>query len=114
MTSQDFPSFVQALPEAEMSAPGHRGWLLQGDAGQVLYHEADTEVEQPEHAHGEQWGVVLRGRIEVTIEGRIRVFTRGDVYHIPSGARHRVHLFPGFRAVDHLGGRDGYRVKNRH
>jgi quercetin dioxygenase-like cupin family protein len=114
MTSQDFPSFVQSLPEAELADPGLRGWLLQGDSGQVLYHESDSEVEIPEHSHGEQWGIVLRGRIELTIEGRIRVFTRGDMYHIPAGAKHRTHIFPGFRAVEHLGEPNGYRVKRGH
>ena len=114
MTPQEFPSFVQLLPEAELPAPGLRGWLLQGDTGQVLYHESDAEVDLPEHAHGEQWGVILRGRMELTIEGRIRILTRGDTYHVPAGARHRVHLFPGFRAVEHVGERNGYRVKTGH
>lgn len=111
MTSQDFPSFVRSLPEADLSCAGLRGWLLQGDTGQVLYNESDTEVNVPEHAHGEQWGVVLKGRIELVIEGRTKIFTRGDMYHIPAGALHRAHIFPGFRAVDHFADRDRYRVK---
>jgi len=114
MTSQDFPSFVRRLPEAELTAPGLRGWLLQGDKGQVLYHESDVEVELPEHVHGEHWGVVLKGRFELTIDGRIRIYTRGDMYHIPAGARHRAHIFPGFRAVEHLGEENGYQVKISH
>lgn len=114
MTSQDFPAFVEKLPEAELTAPGLRGWLLQGDTGQVLYHETETEVELPEQSRGEHWGVVLRGRMELTIEGHIRVFTRGDMYHIPAGARHRAHLYPGFRAVEHLGDPHAYRAKRGH
>ena len=114
MTSHEFPAFVAKLPQAELPVPGQRGWLLQGDAGQVLYYESDVEVDLPEHAHGEHWGVVLRGRMELTVEGRIHVFTRGDMYHVPEGARHRVHLFPGFRAVEHQAGRDGYRIKKNH
>lgn len=114
MTSQDFPAFVQSLPEADLQAPGLRGWLLQGDSGQVLYHESEAEADLPEHVRCERWGVVLRGRMELTVEGRIRVFTRGDMFHIPAGARHRTRVFPGFRAVEHLGERDGYRVKFGH
>lgn len=91
-----------------------RGWLLQGDTGQVLYHESDAEVQVPEHTHGEHWGIVLRGRIELVIEDRIRLFAKGDVYHIPAGARHRAHIYPGFRAVEHLSERDGYRTKKSH
>ena len=114
MTSQEFPAFVAKLPQADLMIPGLRGWLLQGEVGQVLYQESDVEVDLPEHAHGEHWGVVLRGRMELTVEGRIRVFTRGDMYHIPEGARHRTHLFPGFRSVEHLAERDGYRIKKSH
>jgi mannose-6-phosphate isomerase-like protein (cupin superfamily) len=113
MTIHEFPTFVHSLPEADLPYPGLKGWLMQGEGGQVLYSETDTEVIVPEHSHGEQWGVVIRGRIELTIHERTRMCTRGDMYHIPSGAAHRAHIFPGFRAIDHYADRNRYQVKKK-
>jgi mannose-6-phosphate isomerase-like protein (cupin superfamily) len=114
MSTHEFPSFVQTLPEADLPYPGLKGWLMAGERGQVLYCETDTEVVVPEHRQGEQWGFVIRGRIEMTIQDRTRIYSRGDMYHVPSGAAHRAHIFPGFRAVYHLSEPNRYRVKKRH
>ena len=111
MNSRDFPAFVRRLPEAELSCQGMRGWLLQGGSGQVLFKEAETEVTLPEHAHGEQWGVVVDGRLELTIDGFTRLYMRGDFYSIPAGKRHRTRVFPGFKAVDHFEDTDRYPLK---
>ena len=113
MTTHEFPAFVHALPEADIPYKGLKGWLLAGENGQVLYAESDTEVLIPEHSHGEQWGVVIRGRIELTFQDRTRMLTRGDMYHIPSGATQRAHIFPGFRAIEHDAERNRYQVKKK-
>ncbi len=111
MNPRDFPAFVRRLPEAELPCKGIRGWLLQGGTGQVLFKEADTEVTIPEHAHGEQWGVVLDGRLELVVDGFTRLYMRGDFYSIPAGKQHRTRVFPGLRAVDHFEECDRYRAK---
>lgn len=111
MNPRDFPAFVRKLPEAELPCKGIRGWLLQGPAGQVLYKEADTEVSLPEHSHGEQWGVVVDGRLELTVDGFTRIYMRGDFYSIAAGKPHRTRVFPGFKAVDHFADPNRYRPK---
>jgi len=111
MNPRDFPAFVRHLPEAELPCNGVRGWLLQSASGQVLFKEAITEVTTPEHAHGEQWGVVLDGRLELTVDGFTRLYMRGDFYCIPAGKRHRTRVFPGFKAVDHFADSDRYKPK---
>ncbi len=100
--TRDFPSFVRTLPEADLGHPGLRGWVLQGERGSVLYWEADTEVALPEHGHAECWGVVVDGRMELTVDGYTRIHARSDLYVIPPQVRHRVRVFPGFRGVEHL------------
>jgi mannose-6-phosphate isomerase-like protein (cupin superfamily) len=112
MNPRDFPAFVRKLPEAELPCKGVRAWLLQGEAGQVLFKEANTEVTTPEHTHGEQWGVVVDGRLELTIDGFTRLYMRGDFYSIPAGTRHRTRVFPGLKAVDHFAESDRYRPKS--
>jgi len=111
MKSSEFPRFVRSLPEAELPFEGLRGWLLQSDSGQVLFNESDIEVSVPDHSHGNQWGVVIEGRIEMTIEGQTRMYSRGDTYFIPAGTAHRARIYPGFRAVDYFADQDRYRPR---
>jgi hypothetical protein len=113
MESSEFPAFVRGLPEADLPFDGLRGWLLQSDAGQVSFNEADVEVAVPEHSHGDQWGVVIDGKIDLTIGGHTRTYTRGETYFIPAGTPHRARIHPGFRAVDYFADRERYRVRAR-
>lgn len=112
MKSSEFPTFVRSLPEADLPFDGLRGWLLESDSGQVLFNESDIEVSVPEHSHGSQWGVVIEGKIELTIGDQTKMCCRGDTYFIPAGTGHRARIYPGFRAVDYFADRD--RFKARH
>ncbi len=107
----EFPDFVRKLPEADMPFQGLRGWLLQTESGLVLFNEASHEVHVPEHSHGDQWGVVVDGKIDLTIDGKTRTFGRGGSYFIPKGAMHRARIYRGFRAVDYFADRDRYTPK---
>jgi len=111
MSSSEFPAFVRGLPEADLPFAGLRGWLLQSDSGQVLFNESDIEVSVPEHAHGDQWGVVIAGKIELTIGAQTKTYGRGDTYFIPAGTPHRARIYPGFRAIDYFADRDRYRPR---
>ncbi len=112
MTSSSFPDFVRNLPEADLPFVGLRGWLLLSESGQVMFNEADIELTVPQHSHGDQWGVVIAGRIDLTIDGDTQTFKRGDTYFIPKGSPHRALIFPGFRAIDYFADRDRYRIRS--
>ena len=114
MSTHEFPAFVYSLPEADLPYSELKGWLMTGGNGQVLYCESEAEILIPEHSHGEQWGCVIKGRMELTIQDRTHIYARGELFHIPSGAKHRVHIFPGFRAVQHSENVNHYFVKKRH
>ena len=108
MESLDFPPLVRNLPQADLPFNGLRGWLLQSDHSQVLFNESDTEVSVPDHSHGEQWGIVIAGKMEMTISGQTMTYRRGDTYFIPAGTVHRALIHPGFRAVDYFADRSRY------
>ncbi|MBU1707930.1 cupin domain-containing protein, partial [bacterium] len=82
MMNSEFPEFIEGLPEADLPFDGLRGWLLQSDSGQILFNESAVEVLVPEHSHGEQWGVVIDGKIELTIGLQTQIYRRGDTYFI--------------------------------
>lgn len=111
MPAFEFPEFVRDLPEADLPVEGLRGWLLQSASGQVLFMEAIAEVNIPEHSHGDQWGVVIDGSMELTAGGGTRTSRRGDSYFIPAGTPHAARLHAGFRAVNYFADRERYRVR---
>ncbi len=104
MKSSEFPTFVRSLPEADLSFDGLRGWLLQ--------NEADIELTVPQHSHGNQWGVVIDGRIDLKIGELTKTYMSGETYFIPEGTPHQARIYPGFRAIDYFADRDRYRVRS--
>jgi hypothetical protein len=111
MSSTEFPPFVRSLPEADLPFEGLRGWLAKSESSLLMFNESAVELAVPEHSHGDQWGIIIDGRIDLTIGGTLHTFTRGDSYFIPSGTPHRATIYPGFRAIDYFADRDRYRVK---
>ena len=109
MSTSEFPAFVRRLPRADLPFDGLRGWLLQSDSGQVLFNESDIELSVPAHSHGNQWGTVISGKIELTIGGKKRLYNRGDSYFIPADTTHSAKIYAGFRAVDYFADKERYR-----
>jgi hypothetical protein len=111
MNSSEFPAFIRGLPQADLPFEGLQGWLLQSESGQIMFNESAVPVTVPEHSHGGQWGVVLDGRIDLTIGGHTQTYTRGDTYAIPDRAPHQAQIYPGFRAVDYFTDRNRYCIR---
>jgi quercetin dioxygenase-like cupin family protein len=107
----EFPAFVRSLPEIDVSLPGVRGWLLQGDGKQVVFFDIEPIGAIPEHAHSAQFGVVLDGEMSLTIGGETRRYRRGDSYTIPAGVPHSAVFHSRFRAIDVFDEPARYRVK---
>ncbi len=106
-----FPDFVKSLHKADLPFKGLQGWLLNSERGQLLFLETDVELEVTEHSHGNQWGIVVAGEMELTIGGETRIFGQGDSYFIPAGVLHGAILHAGFRALDFFQDKDRYKVK---
>jgi len=108
MMAPEFPAFVKSLPEAVLSVDGLRGWLLQSKSGELLFIEAQKDVDMPLHAHCDQWGFVVDGKVDLTIGDDTRTYVRGDSYVIPAGTEHGGKIHAGFRAVDFFTDPDRY------
>jgi quercetin dioxygenase-like cupin family protein len=96
---REFPSFVTALPEVELPFTGARGWLLQGEKQQVVFAEFSETSDVPEHAHAEQWEIVLSGSAELRTGGAAREHKTGDNFYIPAGVTHGATVRAGYRAI---------------
>lgn len=111
MSDEFFPKEIQELPEADVSFPGLRGHLLQGPDQQLVFFEIDAEGEVNPHAHGAQWGVVLDGRMELTIGDETRQYTRGDTYYIRAGEVHSARFEAKTRIIDFFAEPKRYGIK---
>jgi len=100
MAKTRFPELITKLPQADIPLPGVRGWISQAKDHQIVFFDIDPIGEVPPHSHGEQWGTVVEGKMELTIGGDTRVCGPGDEYYIPAGVEHGATFLSHFRAID--------------
>lgn len=110
--SQGFPEVITLLPEADVPFKGVRAWIAQGEKHQIVFFEMAPSTQAPEHRHNYlQWGFVIEGRMELTIEGEKRVYEKGDDYTIPAQARHSARFLSKCRVVDLFSEKTRYKTK---
>jgi quercetin dioxygenase-like cupin family protein len=94
-----FPEPIQNLPEADIPLKGVKTYLSQSEGHQVIFMEFREDVDLPEHAHAAQVGFVLEGKIDLTIGGRRRTYTKGERYYIPAGVKHSGKIYAGYADI---------------
>ena len=92
MLSLDFPEIITSLPEAEIAFDGVRGWIAQGDNHQMVFFEISQSAVVPEHSHNAQWGIVVEGEMELTIDGRVKIYKKGDEYFITQQGEEKINI----------------------
>ena len=110
---EPFPGFIRALPMVDSTLASLRGWLLGTDQALAMFYEIPDGVDLPEHAHGAQWGVVIAGAIDFTIDGETRTYRAGDTYFVPDGAAHSAFIHPGYVGIDVFADADRYGSRGR-
>ena len=106
-----FPEPIRNLPEADIPLEGLKAYISQSDNHQILFMKFDKEVEIQEHSHESQWGVVLEGRIDLTIEGTEKTYTKGERMFIPKGAKHSAKIYAGYTDISFFNQKDRYKTK---
>jgi quercetin dioxygenase-like cupin family protein len=102
---------VTGLPEADIPFKGVRGWISQGEQHQVVFMEIEPIGLVAPHRHGEQWGIVVEGEMELTIGGDTRRYRAGDSYSIPAGVEHAARFLARTRVIDMFSGTNRYYPK---
>jgi len=111
LKNEFFPEMIKNLPEADIPLEGCKAYLFQGEKQQFIFMSFEKDVEVPEHSHEAQWGVVLEGRIDMTIEGSKLTFVKGDTYFIPKGSKHSAKIYEGYRDLTLFDQVDRYKTK---
>jgi len=108
-----FPEPITSLPEADIPFSSVRAYLSQAETHQIIFMEFSEDAEVPEHFHESQWGIVLEGQIELTIDGVKRLYSKGDRYFILKGVKHSARVFAGYTDITFFNQADRYKVKPR-
>ena len=111
MPTAPYPEMITGLPPADIPLDGVRGWISQAPDHQVVFLDIDPIGEVPPHSHGEQWGIVVEGEMELTIGDETRRYGPGDSYHIPAGVAHGAKFLSHFRAIDVFADANRYQAK---
>jgi len=111
MASDAYPEMITALPRANIPFDGVRGWIAQSPARQVVFMDIQPIGSVTPPLHGEQWGVVVEGEMELTIGGETRRYGPGDSYFIPAGVEHSATFLTHVRVIDVFAEADRYGAK---
>ena len=107
-----YPEVITRLPEANIPFEGVKAWILQADMSQLVFFEFEADAKVPEHSHDyPQWGMVIDGKMELTINGKPRICEKGDEYVIPTGAKHCARFLSRTRVMDFFSEKTRYKSK---
>ncbi|HUW18355.1 MAG TPA: cupin domain-containing protein [Sedimentisphaerales bacterium] len=109
--SEVFPGPITDLPEADIPLDGLKAYLSQAENHQILFMEFSEDIEVPEHSHESQWGIVLEGKVDLTIDGVERTYSKGDRVFIPKGAKHSAKIYAGYADISFFNQKDRYKTK---
>jgi quercetin dioxygenase-like cupin family protein len=108
----DYASVITALPEADLPFAGVKAWILQGVEQQLIFFEFARTAKVPEHSHSyPQWGMVIKGKMTLTINEASRLVQKGDEYLIPANAKHKATFQTKTRVMDLFQEKTRYKAK---
>ncbi|MBF0550429.1 MAG: cupin domain-containing protein [Deltaproteobacteria bacterium] len=79
---------IEKLPNIDVPVAGVSGKLVQAGDQQMVFFDVLPSAKIPPHSHGAQWGIVIDGELDLTIDGQTQNLKKGDSYFIPAGAIH--------------------------
>ena len=106
-----FPDIVTTLPEADIPFNGVKGWISQNIDHQVVFLEIEAIGKVAGHSHCAQWGIVVKGEMDLTIGGHTQTYAKGDSYYIPDGVVHSAVFKTKTWAIDFFADNKRYLLK---
>lgn len=105
-----FSDFIEAMEKPQVPFQGVKARLMQGVNHQAVFFELPAGLVIPPHSHCAQWGVVVKGKMEMTMGGEKRVLGPGDTYKVGAGEVHEVVVLLDSAAIDFFDDPARYRV----
>ncbi len=98
-----FPATIRALPRVDLG--GADVYVHDAPGTQVLFIELPigrAPVTVPTHTHDEEWGIVVEGEIQMSIDGREETHGPGSTHHLPKGVPHSFRFAPGTASIHYF------------
>jgi len=109
---QEYPEVITSLPEAIIQVKGIKAWVHQGKRHQLVFFQMEPNTKVPKHSHDyPQWGIMLEGKMQLTIDGKAHLIRKGDEYVIPTNAKHYATFLSKSRVIDFFSERTRYKTK---
>jgi quercetin dioxygenase-like cupin family protein len=109
----EYPEVINRLPKADISITGIKAHVLQSTKHQLVFFEMEAHAKVPEHYHDyDQWGMMIEGKMELTINGEKRICQKGDEYVIPARAKHHATFLSKSRVMDLFSEKGRYKTKS--
>ena len=108
-----FPDCIKNnLPRAASTISDDlQGYVLSGNGCQVVFWEIKDAFAVDAHSHPHaEWGVVLGGSCEVTVDGVTTVYNTGQEFYIAPGVPHSSKMSDNYRAVDFFNAADWIKI----
>lgn len=84
--SKGFPSFVQALEKYHGRFEAHK---LEASNCEILFASYPKNTKIEPHSHEtHNWGVITKGKMNITVDGQTISYRPGDWYEVPKGKEH--------------------------
>lgn len=106
-----FPEAIRKLPKADIPIRGLIAYLSQDENHQIVFMYFEEDADVPPHSHDDQWGIVLEGKIELTVEGKEQTYTKGDRFYILKGETHSAKISAGYASMEFFADKDRYKIK---
>ncbi len=97
-----FSEIISRVPLRDYGIDGLEVRSDHTSTGTIYFVHAAKDVAFPEHAHAEQWTIVVSGECLLTISGRTTTYRQGDSYRIPADTPHTIFLRAGYSEVDYV------------
>jgi quercetin dioxygenase-like cupin family protein len=107
-----FPAPITKLPMADMPFINYDAYISQAENHQIIFMKFNEDIVLPEHSHESQWGIVLEGKIELTIDGITKTYTKGDRFFIEKDMKHSGKIFAGYADMTFFNQKDRYKTKD--
>ena len=96
----NYPNIIKNLPKIDIPLNGVEAFLMQSKSNQLVFFDFKENTNIPMHSHGAQWGIVVDGKIDLTIGGVEKTYQKGESYYINAGEEHGGKIYAGFKAID--------------
>jgi len=105
----DYPDVITSLPEAKIACKNGKAWILQAEASQLVFFQFKESTDMPTHSHTyPQWGIVVEGEMELTIDDKTQLCRKGDEYLVPAGKAHSARFLRNTRMMDYFSEKNRY------